>query len=79
MVSGVFTEEVVKIFTTTEIGIKKIEQQNANFNPYLYHDNEQYYKTLVKYRKNITNREKRRKNIYLRKQSSKQLRRCLRL
>ena len=77
--SGVFTEEVVKIFTITEIGIKKIEQQDANFNPYLYHDNDQYYKTLVKFKEIITNREKRRKNIYLRKQSSKQLRRCLRL
>ena len=69
----------LKSLPSLKLALKKIEQQDDNFNPYLYLDNEQYYETLVKFKEIITKREKRRKNIYLRKQSSKQLRRCLRL
>ena len=54
----------IKSLLSLKLVLKKIEQQDANFNPYLYHDNEQYYETLVKFKEIITKREKR-KNIYI--------------
>ena len=69
----------LKSLPSLKLVLKEIEQQDANFNPYLYHDKEQYYETLAKFKEIMTKREKRRKNIYLRKQSSKQLKRCLKL
>ena len=52
---------------------KKIERLDSNFNPHLYYDHEQYFEILVKFKEVIANHQKRRKKIYLRKQSSEQL------
>ena len=55
----------LKSLPSLKLVLKKIEQQDANCNPYLYHDNEQYYETLVKYKEIITKPEKRRKKKYI--------------
>ena len=55
----------LKSLPSLKLILKKIERQDVNFNPYLYHGNKQYCESLVKFKEIITKREKRRKNIYI--------------
>ena len=63
----------LKSLTPLKFVLKKIERLDSNFNPHLQYDNEQCFETLLKFKEVIAKRQKRRKKVYLRKQSSEQL------
>ena len=69
----------LKSLPSLKLVLKKIEQQDANCNPYLYHDNEQYYETLVKFKEIITKPEKRRKKYIFKKIILKTIKKVLKV